>query len=140
MVVGQSTKLVFTEDFVHNPSVLQSLYVGVFLLALATGNRVSELHSILRGEEFMEFSNLGVRLFPNPNFLAKNEKPDVRRKPIFISRLKAMGGLLTPCVQWGVWKGIWHCLVILVHLSYLYILSPFRNYHYINSVFICVNL
>ena len=84
--------LCLSKTFVHNPSILNSLYVSAFLLSLATGTRVSELHSILRGEEFMEFSNLGVRLFPNPNFLAKNERPDCRRPPIFISRLKTEGG------------------------------------------------
>ena len=40
----------------------------------------------------MDFSNLGVTLFPNPNFLAKNEAPNVRRAPLFISRLKGEGG------------------------------------------------
>ena len=67
-----------------------------FLLSLATGSRVSELNSLLRGEEFLEFSNFGVTLFPNPNFLAKNEKPDSRRSPIFIARLKLPGGAPHP--------------------------------------------
>ena len=35
----------------------------------------------------MSFEEAGVSLFPNPNFLAKNENPGSRRGPIFISRL-----------------------------------------------------
>ena len=66
---------------------MDSFYVTTFLLSLATGNRISELHSCLRGEEHLEFSNLGVTLFPNPNFLAKNEDPASRRGPLFISNL-----------------------------------------------------
>ena len=58
------------------------------MLALATGARVSELHALLRSDEFLEFSEEGVTLYPNPNFLAKNENPQNRRDPIFISRLK----------------------------------------------------
>ena len=84
--------LCLSNDFAVNPSLLNSLYTTSFLLSLATGARVSELNSILRGEEFMDFSELGVTLFPNPNFLAKNEKPEARRQPIFIARLKDEGG------------------------------------------------
>ena len=40
----------------------------------------------------MDFSNLGVSRFPNPNFLAKNECPNARRNPIFIARLNNEDG------------------------------------------------
>ena len=64
-----------------------SLSVSLFLLALATGNHISELNAFLRLDDFITFSLEGVTLYPNPNFLAKNECPSVRRDPIFISCL-----------------------------------------------------
>ena len=90
-----------SEQFSAEKSLLNSLYITAFLLALATGSRVSELHSVLRGEEYMEFSDLGVTMFPNPNFLAKNEAPNARRTPIFISRLKSDQGEQHPLCPVG---------------------------------------
>ena len=63
-----------------------------FLLALATGGRLSELHALLRAEDFLSFEEQGVSLFPNPNFLSKNENPGDRRGPIFISCLRHKDG------------------------------------------------
>ena len=61
--------------------------LNAFLISLATGGRVSEVHSLLRTQDSMSFEDAGVTLFPNPNFIAKNENPGSRRGPIFISRL-----------------------------------------------------
>ena len=58
--------------------------VTAFILALALGARSSELHALLRLDDNVVFSGDGVSLFPNPNFLAKNERPSNRRDPIFI--------------------------------------------------------
>ena len=66
----------------------------LFLLALATGGRVSEIHALLRGEDFISFNDSGVTLYPNPNFLCKNEDPGCRRGPIFISSLRETDGSL----------------------------------------------
>ena len=63
---------------------------------LATGARVSELGALLRDDESVLFSGDGVTLYPNPNFLAKNENPLFRRDPIFISRLWAEDGVPHP--------------------------------------------
>ena len=61
--------------------------LNALLISLATGGRVSEVHSLLRTKDSMSFEDSGVTLFPNPNFLAKNENPGSRRGPIFISCL-----------------------------------------------------
>ena len=61
----------------------------MFLLGLALGNRASELHSIIRSNSFIIFSRnkKSVKILPNPTFLAKNEAPSFRRKPVIIKAL-----------------------------------------------------
>ena len=78
--------------FQSNPSLEDALMVSAFLLSLATGGRVSELHSLLRAPDFITWEEEGVTLFPNPNFLSKNENPSERRGPIFISSLMKEDG------------------------------------------------
>ena len=58
----------------------------VFLLGIALGFRISEFHSLLRGNRYIHFSrnNLSVTIFPNASFLAKNESPLFRRKPLVL--------------------------------------------------------
>ena len=70
-----------------------------FLLALATGARVSELISLLREEIAILFTSKGVTLYPNPNFLAKNENPKFRKFPVFISKLRSEVGVPHPLCQ-----------------------------------------
>ena len=82
--------------FQSNPSLENSLMLTAFLLSLATGGRVSELHALLRAQDFLSFEGDGVILYPNPNFLAKNEFPGDRRAPIFISGLKNDDGSIHP--------------------------------------------
>ena len=62
-----------------------------FLLLLATGWRISELHACVRDPEFCRFtedSSLLIR--PHPSFLAKNEHPQIRwvHKEIKVLKLK----------------------------------------------------
>ena len=59
-----------------------------FLLALATGRRISELNALLRAQDFISFSPEGVKFYPNPNFIAKKEDPSDRWDPMFVSRLR----------------------------------------------------
>ena len=73
--------------FSVNPDSFDLFYKTLFLIALATGNRISEIKALLRGDQFIRFSDRAVTLFPNPNFLAKNEDPSIRRVPIVIQRL-----------------------------------------------------
>ena len=84
--------LAMSRRFQDSPSMEDLHMRTLFLLALATGNRVSELGAILRSEEYCCFSEEGVVLFPNPNFLAKNECPQARRDSIRIPRLKDDAG------------------------------------------------
>ena len=64
----------------------------IFLLTLATGNRLSETHALRRGETHVNFNGDGsATLWPDPRFLAKNEKPQNRRKPIILQPLRKEG-------------------------------------------------
>ena len=46
---------------------------------------------LLRGDDFISFNADNVTLYPNPNFLCKNEDPSTRRGPIMIQRLRQGG-------------------------------------------------
>ena len=61
-----------------------------FLLLLATGWRVSELHACVRNSEFCTFTNNSLLLRPHPSFLAKNESTQKRwsHKEIKVLRLQ----------------------------------------------------
>ena len=49
-----------------------------FLLLLATGWRISELHACVRDTEFCRFSGESLFIRPHPSFLAKNESTQAR--------------------------------------------------------------
>ena len=85
--LDKALSLALSPRFQSSPSLRDRTAVLAFLLALATGSRGSELHAVLRGSNFIVFSGDGVSFYPNPNFLAKNEDPQHRRPPIFISKL-----------------------------------------------------
>ena len=72
-----------TRRFAVNPSLEDITLKTIFLLALASGRRVSELHSFLRRRGFIVFGDhySWVRIHPNPHFLAKNETSAQRRGP-----------------------------------------------------------
>ena len=75
----------------------------IYLTALATGSRVSELAALLRSDDAVCFSGDGVTFFPNLNFLAKNKNPLFRRNPLFISRLFRRDGSPHPlCPIWNL--------------------------------------
>jgi len=66
----------------------------VFLIGLASGVRICELHSLLGGSSFIKFDDNfnSVTLFPNPEFWAKTESATFRRKPIVINSFKLPSG------------------------------------------------
>ena len=72
----------FTEEI--SPSDL--LLKTVFLVAMATGHRVSQLAALLRTLQFMRFGpdDSSVTLAPKPLFLAKNEREGHRVAPILV--------------------------------------------------------
>ena len=77
-------------------------YKTAFLLALATGARVSELHALSRHRSRFqldtdEFSGQQtITVLTRPNFIAKNEKPSELKKPVIFSSLKHLYGAKEP--------------------------------------------
>ena len=65
---------------------------SAFLLLLATGWRISELHACVRSDNYCTFSNSSLRIRPHPNFLAKNEKLSNRWKTRDIKSLVLNNG------------------------------------------------
>ena len=66
----------------------QLLGKTLFLLALATGSRVSELVALSRDKGHITFYPSGVaKLIPDRTFLAKNELPTKRKKPLRVLSL-----------------------------------------------------
>ena len=66
--------LIHLDNLPEPLSNIMLLRKTAFLLLLATGWRISELHACVRNEEFCKFSqNSSLRIRPHPNFLAKNE-------------------------------------------------------------------
>ena len=64
-----------------------------FLLLLATGWRVSELHACVRNKDYCRFSrNSSLFIRPHPSFLAKNERPNKRWSHKEIKVLKLADG------------------------------------------------
>ena len=72
--------------FQHNPSTADSLLRAVFLVAMATGHRVSQMAALVRSPSFTQFGpgDSSVTLATRPGFLAKNERANHRMKPIVI--------------------------------------------------------
>ena len=72
----------------RRPTLKDLTYKTVFLFGLATADRVSEIHSYLRGSSIQFDKNLKyVKIFPNAKFLAKKELPSARRQPFYIPAL-----------------------------------------------------
>ena len=74
----------------------------VFLLALATASRVSELHALSVNENNLRVDNSGIRLLPNLQFLAKTQRVNKAWKPYFIPIFDSYASdpediLLCPC-------------------------------------------
>ena len=69
----------------------------IFLIALASGGRVSEIHALRRGHNFSYVDASGsLVLSPGPDFLAKNENPQFRRTPWRIPKLSTDNNSLCP--------------------------------------------
>ena len=79
-----------TRRFTTNPSLEDITLKALFLLALASGRRVGELHSLLRRKGFIVFGGhySWVCIHPNPQFLAKNETSSFRRGLIMITTFR----------------------------------------------------
>lgn len=74
----------------------------VFLVALATASRVSEIQALSIGESHLRLEQNGIRLLPNIQFLAKTQRLGKPWKPIFIPEFNSFATdsrdlLLCPC-------------------------------------------
>ena len=92
--LNKALDFLMTRRFSVNPSLEDITLKTIFLLALASGRRVSELHSFLRRKGFIVFGEhySWVRIHPNPQFLAKNETAAFRRGPLMINAFKDSAG------------------------------------------------
>ena len=80
--------LTFIENMPEPLSKQNLLRKSAFLLLLATGCRISELHACVRLEKFCRFTfDSSLRLRPHPSFLAKNECSYIRNEPFTIKTL-----------------------------------------------------
>ena len=69
----------------------------IFLIALASGGRVSEISALQRGREYTCINPAGVLVLrPGHGFLAKNEDPCIRRDPWRIPPLPGEDNSLCP--------------------------------------------
>ena len=78
--------LLQTPRFMDSPAPSDILLKALFLTAMATGHRVSQLAALLRTHQFMRFGHddSSVTLAPKPLFLAKNERPGHRMSPFLV--------------------------------------------------------
>ena len=78
--------LLQTPRFAVDPSPSDLLLKALFLIAMATGHRVSQLAALLRTNQFMRFghNDSSVTLAPKPLFLAKNERAGHRVSPVVV--------------------------------------------------------
>lgn len=83
-------------DDLSENTVLQR---AIFLLALATGFRASQLAALTRHPNFTNFGSEGtsLTLAPSPKFLAKNERADYLLAPLQIPALIEKGQHLPLC-------------------------------------------
>lgn len=74
----------------------------VFLLAMASGRRVSCLHALSVEEGHLRENQSGTTLVPSPGFLAKNESVNYMSKSIILTKMSRLSSipedrLLCPC-------------------------------------------
>ena len=88
--------LTFLENLNNNMNQTMLLKKTAFLLLLATGWRISELHACVRDKEFCSFTSNGIlRIRPHPSFIGKNEKPQNRWNHTEIKVLKLRNGSIS---------------------------------------------
>ena len=93
-------------DFPFEPLVKAELkwltLKTVFLVAIASGRRVSCLHALCVGEGHIRENQSGTTLIPFPGFLAKNDSINYMAKSIFFTKMSKVSSvpedrLLCPC-------------------------------------------
>lgn len=81
--------ITLTDEFPLAPSPELLMQKACFLLALASGLRVSQIRALTRFPNWTTFGpdDTSVTLAPSPTFLAKNEREDHRLQPILVPAL-----------------------------------------------------
>ena len=78
--------LLQSRPFTQPSTSLHSLKKSLFLTALASGLRASQLRALTRFPQWTSFADdlSSVSLAPSPHFLAKNEREDHRLQPVVV--------------------------------------------------------
>ena len=63
---------------------LHCLAIKTFLVAIASGHRISTLHALSIETGHVRWEPAGVRLVPSPDFIAKNQSPSSQSVEIFL--------------------------------------------------------
>ena len=85
--------------FTADPEPLHLMQKALFLIAMASGLRASQLHALVRYPAWLVFSQDGrrVSLAPSPKFLAKNEREGHVLEPIVLRAWMVEGAHHTLC-------------------------------------------
>ena len=84
-------------DNKDNKSILFNTRKTLFLLSLTLGSRISELFSLMRGENYLSrLADGSFKIYHNPKFNAKNENPLIRKGPIIVHPFKDGDSALCP--------------------------------------------
>ena len=91
--------LLSSDQYVNEVTTDNLLKKALFLVALASGLRVSQLRALTRAETLTRFTPdlTQVTLAPNPQFIAKNERLHHRMKPVIVPALIEGGSAHTLC-------------------------------------------
>ena len=79
-----------------------------FLVAIASGQRVSALHALAIEPGHVRWEPAGVRLVPRPNFIAKNQSPSSQPVEIFLPSMSSFSSVEAVKVWCPVRALIWY--------------------------------
>lgn len=78
---------------IHNSPLDALTKKTVFLVAVASARRRSEIHALSVDPGFIRFSPDGVHLLPNPSFLAKNQSESFSPTPMFLPTMASASSI-----------------------------------------------
>ena len=78
---------------IHNAPLDAMTKKTVFLVAVASARRRSEIHALSVDPGFIRFSPDGVYLLPNPSFLAKNQSESFSPTPMFLPTMSSASSI-----------------------------------------------
>ena len=64
-----------------------------FLVAIASGHRISTLHALSIEPGLFRWEPAGVRLIPRPDFIAKNQSPSSQSVEIFLPSMSSFSSV-----------------------------------------------